>query len=772
MATTKTDPKLSIPGSKKSRNYDGLTREQLIEAYRIMYTSRRIDDREILLKRQQKIFFQMSGAGHEAIGAAAGMMLKPAYDWFYPYYRDRSLCLALGVKPVEMFLQAVGAADDPSSGGRQMPSHWGYKRLNIVTQSSPTGSQILQAVGCAEAGRYFAHHPRAAEVPKSTGDALSPLLAKDARNGAPNSGAPLLARDPRNETSRADFDYRQFKDVSFHGDEIAYVSLGDGTTSEGEFWEALNAAALNRLPVIFCVQDNGYAISVPVEVQTAGGSISRLVSGFPNFHFEEVDGTDPVASCAAFRRAAQYCREGHGPALVHAHVIRPYSHSLSDDERLYRPDSERERDSGRDPVSRTQMFLLREGILDTKGINELEKKVEEELQVAVDEALAAQPPAPESVTQFVYSPDPDPTSAAFDTQAAAAADSPDGKKPAPRTMADLINATLRDEMKRDERIVIFGEDVADCSREEYLKQKLVKGKGGVFKLTFGLQCEFGPERVFNSPLAEAAIVGRATGMATRGLKPVVEIQFFDYIWPAMMQIRDELSVIRWRSNNVFSCPVVIRVAIGGYLTGGAIYHSQCGESMFTHIPGLRVVFPSSAQDAAGLLRTAIRCDDPVLFLEHKRLYRETYGRGVYPGPDYMIPFGKAKIVQPGADLSVITYGAVVPRALQAAQKLEREHGVKVELIDLRCLNPFDWETIAASVGKTNRALVAYEDTLSWGYGAEIAARIADQLFDRLDAPVRRVAAADTFVAYQPILEDAILPQPNDLFRAMKELAEY
>jgi 2-oxoisovalerate dehydrogenase E1 component len=740
MATTKTDPKLSVAASssKKSQTYEGLTREQLIDAYRIMYTSRRIDDREILLKRQQKIFFQMSGAGHEAIGVAAGMALRPGYDWFYPYYRDRALCLALGAKPLDMFLQAVGAADDPSSGGRQMPSHWGYKRLNIVTQSSPTGSQILQAVGCAEAGRYFAQRPGAAEIP-------------------PTSNSP---------------DYRQFKDVTFQGDEVSYVSLGDGTTSEGEFWEAMNATALSKLPVIFCVQDNGYAISVPVEIQTAGGSISRLVSGFPNFHFEEIDGTDPVASSAAFQRAVKYCREGHGPAFVHAHVIRPYSHSLSDDERLYRPDSERERDAARDPVSRTQMFLLREGILDEKGINELEKKVDEELQVAVDLALAALPPAPETVLQYVYSPDLDPASAAFDTQPVVGPDSADGKKPVAKTMADLITGTLRDEMKHDERIVIFGEDVADCSREEYLKRKLVKGKGGVFKLTFGLQNEFGPDRVFNSPLAEAAIVGRATGMATRGLKPVVEIQFFDYIWPAMMQIRDELSVIRWRSNNAFSCPVVIRVAIGGYLTGGAIYHSQCGESVFTHIPGLRVVFPSNALDAAGLLRTAIRCDDPVLFLEHKRLYRETFGRAPYPGPDYMIPFGKAKIVHPGTDLTVITYGAVVPRALQAAQKLEREHGVKVELIDLRCLNPFDWETIAASVGKTNRALVAYEDTLSWGYGAEIAARIADKLFDHLDAPVRRVAAADTFVAYQPILEDAILPQANDLFRAMKELAEY
>jgi 2-oxoisovalerate dehydrogenase E1 component len=751
MATTKTDPKLALAANGANKVYEGLTREQLIQAYRFMYTSRRIDDREILLKRQQKIYFQMSGAGHEAIGVAAGLALKPGYDWFYPYYRDRGLCLALGVKPYDMFLQGVGAASDPSSGGRQMPSHWSYPALHIVTQSSPTGSQILQAVGCAEGGRYFARHPKAAEVP------AIPPFANDAKDGAPHAA-----------------DYRQFKNVTFQGDEVTYVSLGDGTSSEGEFWEAMNAAALGKLPVIFCVEDNGYAISVPVEVQTAGGSISRLVSGFPNFHFEEVDGTDPVVSFSAFQRAVQYCREGHGPAFVHAHVIRPYSHSLSDDERLYRPDVERERDAARDPVTRTQMFLLREGILDEKGINQLEKEVEAELQAAVDAALEALPPVPESIMNYVYSPDIDPASSAFDTQPAApeAAPAVDAKKPANKTMADLITATLRDEMKRDERIVIFGEDVADCSREEYLKRKLVKGKGGVFKLTFGLQNEFGNDRVFNAPLAEAAIVGRATGMATRGLKPVVEIQFFDYIWPAMMQIRDELSVIRWRSNNGFSCPVVIRVAIGGYLTGGAIYHSQCGESVFTHIPGLRVVFPSNSLDAAGLLRTAIRCDDPVLFLEHKRLYREAYGRAPYPGPDYMIPFGKAKVVQPGTDLTVITYGAVVPRALQAAQKLEREQGVHVELIDLRCLNPFDWDAIAASVAKTNRVLVAYEDSLSWGYGAEIAARIADQLFDKLDAPIRRVAAKDTFVAYQPILEDAILPQPNDLFLAMKELAEY
>jgi len=740
MVTTKVDPKLNDSElKKKGKTYQGLTGKQLIEAYRIMFTSRRIDDREILLKRQQKVFFQISAAGHEAVGVGVAYALKPNYDWFYPYYRDRALCLALGATPFEMLLGAVGAADDPSSGGRQMPSHWAYKRLNIVTQSSCTGTQILQSVGCAEAGRYFARHP--------------------------------------NSSGKAEGDYRQFKDVQFHGDEITYVSLGDGTTSEGEFWEALNTASNRRLPVIFCVEDNEYAISVPVEVQTAGGNISRLVSGFPNFHFEEIDGTDPIVTYAAFRRAAEHCRAGNGPAFVHAHVIRPYSHSLSDDERLYRPETERQRDATRDPVPKLQMFLLREGILDEKGINQLEKEIEEQIQADADRALDSPPPRPESIYNFVYSPDLDPTSASFETPVLNPA--PDagneGKRaatPQAKTMADLINATLRDEMRRDERIVIFGEDVADASREEYVKQKLVKGKGGVFKLTSGLQMEFGADRVFNSPLAEANIVGRAIGMATRGLKPVVEIQFFDYIWPAMMQLRDELPLIRWRSNNAFSSPLVIRVAIGGYLTGGAVYHSQCGESIFTHIPGLRVVFPSNALDAAGLLRTAIRCDDPVLFLEHKRLYRETYGRAPYAGPDYMVPFGKAKVVHAGTDLTVITYGAVVPRALQAAQKIEREQQVSVELIDLRSLNPFDWDTIAASVKKTNRALIAYEDSLSWGYGAEIAARVADQLFHHLDAPVKRIAATDTFVGYQPILENAILPQASDLYRAIKELAEF
>lgn len=705
-----------------------LTREQMVEFYRLMYLSRRTDDREIVLKRQQKIFFQISCAGHEALLVAAGMAMKPGYDWFFPYYRDRAICLALGNTVEEQLLQAVGAADDPASGGRQMPSHWSSRKLNIVSPSSSTATQCLHAIGCAEAGRFFTEHPEAAK--------------------------------------KHDGDYREFKDVSFHGDEVVYVSIGEGSTSQGEFWESLNTASNGKLPVLYVVEDNGYAISTPVEVNTPGGNISKLVANFPNFHFAEIDGTDPIASYQAMVEAVAYCRAGKGPALVHGHVIRPYSHSLSDDERAYRSAAELEADAARDPISRMQMWLLREGILDADAINKLERQVDEEVQRAADRALMAPLPAVASIMKHIYSEDLSVQDPRFATAPVATADASE------RTMADLINSCLKDEMRRDERVVVFGEDVADASRDGALREGKIKGKGGVFKLTAGLQTEFGSERCWNSPLAEANITGRAIGMSVRGMKPVVEIQFFDYIWPAMHQMRNELSLMRWRSNGGFSCPLVMRVPIGGYLTGGSIYHSQSGESIFTHTPGVRVVMPSNALDAIGLLRTAIRCDDPVLFLEHKRLYRETFGRAAYPGPDYCIPFGKAKVVRAGKDLTVLTYGAVVPRALQAAQKLHRETGVDVELIDLRSLTPYDWEAIAESVKKTSRVIVAHEDMLSWGYGAEIAARIGDELFHDLDAPVKRVAAMDTFVAYQPLLEDAILPQPEDLYRAMQELAAF
>lgn len=711
----------------------GLSGAEWVEVYRLMYMSRRIDDREILLKRQQKIFFQISGAGHEALLVAAGKALKPGYDWFYPYYRDRGLCLALGVTAEEMLLQAVGAAADPASGGRQMPSHWGNQRLNIVSQSSSVATQMLQAVGCADASLYLAQHPQALERPAE----------------APGER-----------------DYRAVHNATVHNDEVVYASIGEGSTSQGEFWEALSTASVRKLPIVFVVEDNGYAISTPVEVNTPGGNISKLVSNFPDFFFAEVDGTDPVASYEAMVAAVAHCRARKGPAFVHAHVTRPYSHSLSDDDKLYRTAAEREAENLRDPLPKLQLRLLREGVIDAEGITRLEKAVDDEIQAATERVLRAPFADKDSIYKYVYSPDIDPTSSEFAHETTVEAGGAD------RTMADLINACLKDEMRRDARIVMFGEDVADCSREENLKSGAVKGKGGVFKLTAGLQCEYGSDRVFNSPLAEANIVGRAVGLATRGLKPVVEIQFFDYIWPAMHQLRNELAPMRWRSNNAFSSPAVVRVAIGGYLTGGALYHSQCGEVLFTHTPGMRVVFPSNAADANGLLRTAIRCDDPVMFLEHKRLYRETFGRAPYPGPDYMIPFGKAKTVRPGKHLTLITYGAVVPRALQAAQRASRDLGVETEVIDLRTLSPYDWEAIAESVRRTSRALVAHEDVLSWGYGAEIAARIGDELFHDLDAPVKRVAATDTFVAYQPQLEDVILPQPEDLYRAIEGLARF
>ncbi|MBI5510632.1 MAG: dehydrogenase E1 component subunit alpha/beta [Deltaproteobacteria bacterium] len=691
-----------------------LNQAERLRLYRLMLTSRRLDDLEIQLKRQNQIFFQISGAGHEATQAAAALLLKPGYDWFFPYYRDKAFCLGIGYSALDMLLGSFGARTDPSSGGRQMPSHWGRPELNLVAQSSPTGTQFLNAVGCAEAGLHWQRLQREG----------------------------VLGR-------------------RFQADEVVYVSSGEGTTSEGEFFEALNTACNLKLPVLFHIEDNGYAISVPVEVQTAGASITPVVAGFPDLLRLEFDGCDPEASVAAWAEGIRYARARRGPVLLHAHVIRPYSHSLSDDHRLYRPQVERAADAGKDPITNYRELLLGKLKIPPRTLTALEAEVDAELAAARDRALAAPPPDPTTAERYVYSPDLDPTSAEFATAALT-----DGE---PETMVDLINVALKDEMRRDARVIVFGEDVADVSREAALSE--VQGKGGVFKVTHGLQREFGSARVFNSPLAEANIVGRAVGMAIRGLKPVVEIQFFDYIWPAMMQIRSELAALRWRSDNHFSCPVVIRCTYGGYLKGGGVYHSQTGESIFAHIPGLRVVLPSCALDANGLLRTAIRCDDPVLFLEHKHLYRQAYNRAPYPGPDFMIPFGKAKTVRAGKDMTIVCYGALVKRCLDAAN-LAATKGVDVEVLDLRTVSPYDWDAIAASVLKTSKVIVAYEDARSWGSGAEIAARIADELFAHLDGPVRRVASRDTFVGYHPVLEDTILPQTDDVSRAIDALASY
>jgi len=693
------------------RAFEGLSRDDLIKAYRWMQLSRRLDDKEIQLKNQSRIFFQISGAGHEAVLVAAGMALKSGYDWFFPYYRDRALTLMLGLSPYEMLLAAVGSSDDPSSGGRMMPSHWSKPSLHIMNRSSATGMQCLQGAGSAEASKRL------------------PLLGSHS--------------------------------VHVEEDEVTYVSIGDGATGEGEFWEFMNTICTEQLPVVCLVEDNGYAISCPAEYHTAGGDVSRLVESFPHLEVIRVDGTDLIQSYRAMCEAVAYARARKGPALVHARVIRPYSHSHSDDERNYKTAEERDLEAARDPILNLTKLLLSEAMATEEELEAIRKDVDAEISEAADLALKAPRPAPETAGLYVYSPDVDPTSDAFDTAPSPAGD--------PVTMVAAINHTLHDEMQRNPLMVVFGQDVADASKCDIVDK--VPGKGGVFKATHGLQRAFGNTRVFNSPLAEANIIGRSIGMAVRGMKPVVEIQFFDYIWPAMMQIRDELSMLRYRSANSFKAPIVIRVAIGGYLRGGGVYHSQSGESIFAHCPGLRIAFPSTASDAAGLLRTAIRCDDPVMFLEHKHLYRQTYNKAIYPGSDYMIPFARAAERRAGNDVVIVTWGALVQRALVAAQMAEK-NGTSVGVIDLRTILPYDFEMIAETVKRTSRVIVAHEDQLTCGFGAEIAARISEELFEYLDAPVTRVGAMDTPVAYAPELEEVILPQIDDLLKAIEKVTAY
>jgi 2-oxoisovalerate dehydrogenase E1 component len=696
----------------------GLSHEQLLRFYRTMLTSRKIDEREISLRKQNKTFFQISSAGHEAIGVVIAEHCHPGSDWFFTHYRDRSLVLALGQTPLDHFLAAVGSGADPATGGRQMPCHFSDVGLNIASSSSVVATQFLHAVGAAEADTKISRVP-----------GLRDLVD------------------------------------SFDEDQIVLVCSGEGQTSEGEFWESLNTACNLSLPIVFVIEDNEYAISVPVEVQTAGGSISQLVSGFPNLYIVECDGTDIIDAYRAAGSAITHAREQRAPAFIHAHCTRPHSHSMSDDERAYRTEKERAAQDLRDPLTRTSALLLESQVTTAEELQELELEIGAEVASAADEALASPQAAPDTAMRHLFSEDSDPTSSDFDTE-----DDPQYSDENLLTMVDLLNACIKSEMERDPRITVFGQDIADVSREAALSE--VKGKGGVFKVTHGLQKHFGSERVYNTPLAEANIIGRGIGQAMRGLRPVVEIQFFDYIWPAMNQLRNELATIRYRSNGTYSAPLVVRTTYGGYLKGGAIYHSQTGETLFTHTPGLHVCMPATAEDANGLLRTAIRCDDPVLFLEHKHLYRQVYNKGRNPGPDFMIPFGKAKVRREGTDITIVTCGALVKRSLDAALVASKEHSIEAEVIDLRTVQPFDMDCIAESVKKTSKVVIVHEDSLSWGIGSEIAARIADELFPWLDGPVKRVASMDTWVSYAPQVEAAVLPQVTDVVDAIVELSEY
>ncbi|MEE3078430.1 MAG: thiamine pyrophosphate-dependent enzyme [Bdellovibrionota bacterium] len=698
-----------------------LSDEDLIKMLRNVFVSRKLDDTEIFMKKQSKAFFQISGAGHEGVLSAAAMVMKPAHDWFIPYYRDRALCTGLGVTPYEMLCQANGNIGDTATHGRQMPAHWGNVNLNIVQKSSCTGTQFLQAVGVAESGEYLK------KIRDEHGIDVSEFKLKD--------------------------------------DEVVYASCGDGTTSQGEFWESITTACVNKFPVIYHVEDNGYAISTPVEVQTPGGSISKAMDDFPGLKVIECDGNCPIESYEAWREAVEHARKRKGPVLVHSHVTRPYSHSLSDDHSMYRTKKELEAEAKLDVFNSYPKLLVELGVMSEKEVNDLLEEVTSEVREAMNRAIETEWPKPEDSMDHLYSEDVDITSSDFDT-----AGSFEGKDDIP--MAGAINSVLKNEFKRNPLLRMFGEDVADFTELEKLDNPDLSGKGGVFKVSSGVQRASKEGQVFNSPLAEANIIGRAIGMAMRGLKPVVEIQFFDYIWTAYMQLKNEMATTRYRSGGDFKCPMVVRVPIGGYLRGGAMYHSQCGESLFTHIPGIRVAYPSNAADAAGLLRTAIRADDPVMFLEHKHLYYQGYNRTADPGEEYMIPFGKARIAKEGTDATIVAWGALVQKSIDAAKKVEEETGKKIEVIDLRTLAPFDMDAIKESLKKTNRLLICHEETKTSGFAGEIAACVNEECFEELDAPILRVAAKDSHIAYCPTSEDYLLPQVDDVYQMLKKLINY
>lgn len=675
-----------------------LNKETLLGAYRTMLTGRALDQKMLRMLRQGKSYFHIGGMGHEATQVAATVALTKGKDWAFPYYRGINICLGLGMTPQEVIAGFLGKGDDPSSGGRQMPQHWGHKKLNIPTQSSPTGSQYLQAVGNALAS---------------------------VRNWHKDNAADKLP------------DY-----------EVTIVSSGEGTASQGDLHEAFNWAAREKAPVIFLIENNGYAISVPIAEQTAGGSVANFGRGYEGMAVERVDGTDFFETHEAFERAVLRARRGDGPTLIEADVVRLLPHSSSDDQKKYRPAAELEADLARDPMPKMRAALISRGFLDDAGADALDKDVLDAVNAAADAAEAMANPAAGTAEDWVFS-----------GQAEPAYTAPVVADDAGETvLVDAINRALDEELGHNPDMLVFGEDVAG-------------NKGGVFTATRGLTDKHGKDRVFNSQLAESSIVGVAIGMAMRGYKLVPEIQFGDYIWTAMNQIRNELATVRYRSNNAFKAPVVLRVPIGGYIHGG-LCHSQNIESFFAHIPGLKIAMPSTALDAYGLLKAAIRGDDPVLFLEHKSLYRQNFAKSKLPaGDDWVLPFGKANVRRTGEDLTIVTYGAMVQKALQSAARLEDE-GFSVEVVDLRSLNPVDWDTIFASVKKTGKVLVAYEDCRFVGYGAEIAAEITEKCFEHLDGPVRRLAGKDTPIPFHWDLEDVILPQTDDVLKAARDLLAY
>jgi 2-oxoisovalerate dehydrogenase E1 component len=674
----------------KIDSFGGLTKNELMNILRIMNLSRTIDHKVMTLLKQGKAFFHIAGAGHEATQTAFGLAMQKGVDWAFPYYREMCFMLALGIKPEDMFLMFLGKAEDPTTGGRQMPCHWASKEYNVPTQSSPTGTQFLQAVGAAL------------------------TLNRQKING------------------------------------VVYVSGGEGSTSEGEFHEAVNWASREKLPVVFVIQNNKWAISVPVDNQTAGknASIIEMMKGYDNLLRIEVNGTDFLQTNAAAQSAFKYARQGKGPVLVEAHVVRLFSHSSSDDQKKYREAEQLAEDLKRDPIELFTNLLIKKEILTELANQEFKKEISYHVNEAADWALKQSDPDVSTATRFVLDESGKRDRLEYYTEKT------DGKS---IVMVDAINHALREEMERNDKIYLFGEDVADK-------------KGGVFTATRGLSTKFGGERVFNTQLAEASIMGAAIGMALSGLKPCVEIQFGDYIWPAFMQIRDELVMYRYRSNNLFEAPVVIRVAVGGYIHGGH-YHSQNIEGFFSHMPGLLIAYPSNASDAKGMLKTALRLNDPVLFLEHKGLYRQSYATSPEPDADYLVPFGKAKVVKEGNDLSIITYGAMVHESKYAVNKLEEE-GFSIEIIDIRTIAPLDIETIFSSVKKTGKAIVIHEDTLTAGFGAEITALIIDNCFEFLDGPVKRMGAEDVPIPFHPVLENAVMPARNKIYKSVKQLLQY